>query len=67
MLPASSRPTSLPKRLVNSEVPHVAPFHQVKVFDQKPMRAAFAAFAGGALALLLAGIVTGLVRTGRLP
>jgi Ca-activated chloride channel homolog len=26
-----------------------------------------AAFAGGALALLLAGLVTGLLRTGRLP
>ena len=30
---------------MNSDVPHVAPFHQVKVFDQKPIGAAFAAFA----------------------
>src|SRR5215210_4755852 len=37
MLPESSRPTSLPKRRVQSAVPTVAPFHQVKVLDQNPM------------------------------
>src|SRR6185437_6302911 len=38
MLPAPSRPTSSPWRLVHSPVPTVAPFHQVKIFAKKPMR-----------------------------
>ena len=36
MFPASSVPTSLPKRRVHSAVPQVAPFHHVNVLDQKP-------------------------------
>src|SRR6187551_604141 len=51
MLPTSSRPTSLPKRHVNSFVPHVSPFHQVKVFDQNPMARASAPSGGAAQAV----------------